>query len=325
MIDLLLGDPRWLPHPVVIMGWFINILRKAVKYLAGKNINALRIGGGLITIIVVSISGIIGWFIEQIVVQGLLPYQLIGLIVLLISLASGLASKSLNTSINEVLDALDSNRNKRSDLLLAREKLSKIVGRDVTDLKENEILRALAETASENYVDGVFSPLFWMFLGACFWQFSSSLPGPLSMVWAFKATSTLDSMIGYKKNYLRWLGTAAAHLDDLLIWIPCRLVLITLPLISQPINKTPDLIKNAIRDGSLDPSPNSGISEAIFAYCANVRMGGTNTYGNTLVTKPILASNACEASKRSVKRIMSLGLRLEMIWLSVIGVLVFYF
>ena len=90
----------------------------------------------------------------------------------------------------------------------------------MTTCREAEILRAAAETASENAVDGFFAPLFWMLLGAWIWECWPELPGPLALAWGFKASSTLDSMLGYRSGRLRWLGTAGARLDDVLTWCP---------------------------------------------------------------------------------------------------------
>ena len=210
---------------------------------------------------------------------------------------------------------LISHKNIRYDLKHARQKLSFIVGRDVEHLDRNEILRASAETASENAVDGIFAPLFWMFAGTILWQFNHLFPGPLSMVLIFKASSTLDSMLGYKEGTLKWLGFTGAKLDDLMTWIPSRIVLLTLPFccnLRQSIYKT---IKQAWKDGLADSSPNSGISEAIFAYCAGVRMGGVNYYKGKQKIKPIIAKYYPIANVNSVKRILNLSLRLQFAWL----------
>jgi adenosylcobinamide-phosphate synthase len=155
--------------------------------------------------------------------------QLAALALLVIALASALAGRSLEQAVAAVLKALAGDGQKR--LERARQRLAWIVGRDTSDLDGPEILRAAAETASENAVDGLFAPLFWMLVGAALWTAGQSgWPGPLALAWAFKAASTLDSMLGYRRGRLRWLGTAGAKLDDLLTWLPCRLVALSLPL-----------------------------------------------------------------------------------------------
>ncbi len=158
-----------------------------------------------------------------------------------------------------------------------------------------------------------------MLIGATLWQFSPDLPGPLSLAWMYKASSTIDSMIGYKHGNLRWLGTAGARLDDILTWIPCRLVLITTPLICKEWKHVPIIIKSAFQDGSKDESPNSGLSEAIFAHCVGIKMGGINSYKNQYSIKPILAAKAPQASKESIQVLMKLILKVEIFWLVIIG------
>jgi adenosylcobinamide-phosphate synthase len=165
-------------------------------------------------------------------------------------------------------------------------------------------------------VDGLFAPLFWMLLGAALWQLGDTTgPGPLALAWAFKASSTLDSMLGYRRGRLQWLGTAGARLDDALTWLPCRLVLLTLPLVCRPWRAWPRLVRAAERDGRSDPSPNAGRSQAIYAHCTGVRLGGANRYGERWVDKPLLASDQAAVSKPAVRHILQLTLRLELVWL----------
>ena len=303
------------------MGLLIKLLRYHVEVFAKSNILSLRIGGLLITFILVLLSGLSGWLLERLALPGSPIPQALGAIIVIISLASTLAARSLRDSALIVLKELSGNcSNER--LQRARKKLSHIVGRDVSLLNEAEILRATAETVSENSVDGVFGPLFWMLIGASFWNLSLNLPGPLAIALIYKASSTLDSMIGYKHGKLQWLGTAGARLDDLLTWLPCRAVLITLPITSKKsIRELPALIKAAWRDGSKDSSPNSGISEAIFAHCADVKMGGINKYQNKTIRKPILSRNSPTASIESIKKLLKLSFRLEITWLSIIGII----
>ncbi len=272
-------------------------------------------GGFFIALIVIGAGGISGFFIEQKSISGNFSTQIIYSAILVISLSSSLAAKSLRQGVCKVLNELRKEGNESIKLISARRMLGQIVGRDVSTLNKSQVLRAAAETASENSVDGVFAPLFWMFIGSTLWSISTNLPGPLAMAWAFKANSTIDSMIGYKEGNLDSLGKTGAILDDLLTWIPCRLVLITLPLISHPWTSFPRLIKNSWADGSLDQSPNSGLSEAIFAYCAEVRMGGTNTYNGNKIDKPFLAKGCPEPNHRSVLNILNLSLKLELTWL----------
>jgi len=299
------------------MGAMINFLQVFVERLAKENRSRLYIGGALLTFTVVFASGISGWLIERLFLFFEIENPILCTLLFAFILSSSLASRSLNNSISEILNLI-SHKNLKSDLKHARQKLSFIVGRDVQNLDKNEILRASAETASENAVDGIFAPLFWMFLGTIFWHFNQFMPGPLAMAWIFKASSTIDSMIGYKEGNLKWLGFTGAKLDDLLTWIPARIVLISLPLCCKRKQSILKTIKQAWNDGIDDSSPNSGISEAIFAYCAEVRMGGVNYYKSKKKTKAIIAKCYPIANIDSVKKILNLTLRLQFAWLLVI-------
>ena len=261
-------------------------------------------------------TGITGWFIERLFLMYESKNPILSSLFFAFILSSSLASKSLNESISEIINLM-SKKNLINNLSDLRQKLSLVVGRDVENLDPNEILRASAETASENSVDGIFAPLFWMFLGTIFWEFNQSMPGPLAMAWIFKASSTIDSMIGYKDGNLKWLGFTGAKLDDLMVWIPSRIVLITLPFCCKTHQSIFKTIRNSWKDGIVDSSPNSGISEAIFAYCAGVRMGGVNFYRGQKRIKPLIAKNFPSASIDSVKKILDLSLRLQFFWILV--------
>ena len=310
-LDRLVGDPLWCPHPVVVMGWWISRLRQLIETWAGDRAWALRLGGGLITLLLVGGSGAAGWLLEQWAIGAEQPVaQAIALALLLIALASALAGRSLEQAVQRVLRALP-------DLVAARTALSWIVGRDTQELNAPEILRAAAETASENAVDGLFAPLFWMLVGAGLWSSGlSSAPGPLALAWGFKAASTLDSMLGYRRGRLQWLGTAGARLDDLLVWMPCRLVALSLPL-AAGVGPTRSwhLFRAALRDGAPDPSPNAGVSQAIYAWVLGIRLGGTNRYGDQVRNKPLLAAPGAAATAASVEQMLQLSRRLELWWL----------
>jgi adenosylcobinamide-phosphate synthase len=260
-------------------------------------------------------SAAAGWALEQLLrlsggPGGWPGWLALGLVV--VGLASALAGRSLEQAVRRVLRALP-------DLGEARSRLAWIVGRQVDGLKGGEILRAAAETASENAVDGLFAPLFWMLVGAALvgWpqaEFTPT-PGPLALAWAFKAASTLDSMLGYKIGRLRWLGTAGARLDDGLTWCPARLVALTLPLAAGRPDRLQGWFAAALREGAADPSPNAGVSQAAFAMAAQVRLGGINRYADGPKAKPVLAAFAPPPDPAAVERILGLTLRLEVLWL----------
>ncbi len=300
-------------HPVQLMGYLINFLKKAIFLLSKETPLYLRIGGFFLTVIVISISGLSGWMIEQLVNKlSSLPI-IFNYFILAIALSSTLAYKSLNISALKVLNCLDNDFPGKS-LEKARKELRKIVGRDVENLNEDDILRAVAETASENSVDGVFAPLFWIFIGSICWQISPSWPGPLAFALVFKASSTLDSMVGYRRSNFKWLGTASARLDDCLTFIPCRLVVITLPLVLKNWLIAPQIIRNVLKEGRKDISPNSGLSEAIFAHCADIRLGGSNLYDKEVIEKPILSKDSPKPTIKSIRKLLGFSLKLELVW-----------
>ena len=318
-----MGDPKWLPHPVELMGLMINWLRILIERISKGNHIKLKIGGILITILLIFLSGSCGWLIERVFLTYQYKKRFFGILILLISLSSALAAKSLYQSVIEIINLISPGNNNES-IKKARRKLKFIVGRDVQNLNKDEILRAAAETAGENAVDGIFAPLFWMFIGIISWQFNEFSPGPLALVWIFKASSTIDSMLGYKEGNLRWLGFAGAKLDDILTFLPSRIVLITLPFCCRTKKSTFTTIKQAWEDGRTDLSPNSGISEAIFAHCANLRMGGENFYKGKKVLKPSIAKSAPKASHKSIRRILNLSLRLEFLWLIAMTMIIIF-
>ena len=319
-LDRLIGDPLWSPHPVVWMGRCISTLQRSTESWCGDDPARLRLGGLTITLILTLGSAGCGWLIERIALHTQGALQSIAVLALVAGLASALAARSLEQSVLNVIAALPCKGG--DDLSAAREKLSWIVGRDTTSLTGDEILRASAETASENAVDGLFAPLFWMLVGATLWSLGwTAAPGPLALAWGFKAASTLDSMLGYRRGKLRWLGTAGARLDDLLTWLPCRLVMLSLPLVSRPWRQWPELVRSAESEGQHDASPNAGRSEAIYAHCAGVQLGGRNRYGNRWVDKPLLGTGQPNVDPKAVNKILELSKRLELLWILIAALL----
>ena len=308
------------------MGWWITLLRRGAEAWAGTRAWKLRLAGGWITLVLVGGSGLAGWAVEQ-----LAPTPL-----LVVALASALAGRSLEQAVLQVLKALPNSLQavqnqthhagespRLAALQPARQALAWIVGRDTADLDAPEILRAAAETASENAVDGLFAPLFWMLVGAGIWSLNPALPGPLALAWGFKAASTLDSMLGYRRGRLRWLGTAGARLDDLLVWLPCRLVAMGLPLAAGQPGRCFSLLAAALGDGAADPSPNAGVSQAAYAHAAAVQLGGCNRYGGQLTSKPLLAQGLPAPDGAAVRHMLKLSRRLELVWLATAAVLAF--
>ncbi len=161
---MLIGDPSWLlPHPVELMGRLINKLKKIVEQFAKDNHLALRVGGFCITCILITICGSIGWSIERLCLSTSPIPKSIGISIVVISLASTLAAKSLRDAVFAVLKALNKETS-ANPLQDSRKALSHIVGREVWQLDQNENLRTTKETASENAVNRIIAPKIWMLL-----------------------------------------------------------------------------------------------------------------------------------------------------------------
>jgi adenosylcobinamide-phosphate synthase len=303
IVDYLIGDPwRWL-HPVQVMGWLISFVTEiTIKYCQKKWLR--RSIGIVLSLGLILGSGGIAHAIVQIFSK--FNYWL-GLLVEIIVLASCFAGKSLRDAALDVLQPLC-----RKDLETARSKLSLYVGRDTANLSEKEILRAVLETVAENTTDGVTAPLFYGIMGAF-------LPGVESacLAIAYKAASTLDSTIGYLKEPYTDLGWFSAQLEDKLTWIPCRLTVLTLALMS---GKPRQVLSICARDGNKDPSPNSGWSEAVFAAILGVQLGGDNSYGGIVKKKPLLGDSIEEITPDKVESALRLMRYCFLIWLAIASI-----
>lgn len=270
-LDYLMGDPWHWWHPVQGMGAVIHHVT-AIAWKYWKSPLSLRLAGlGLGWGLVLG-SGGLGWGLVAI---GHLIHPMVGGAIAIVLLASCFAGRSLRDAAEDVLQPLTAGQ-----LEEARQRLARYVGRDTDRLSEPEVLRALLETITENATDGVLAPLFYAIVGAC-------LPGvgPLPLALAYKAASTLDSMVGYKTPPYTDIGWFSAKQDDGLTWVPCRLVVLTLCLLSGRPRQVWSLCQ---RDAPQDPSPNSGWSECAYAAVLGVQMGGTNWYQGVAKSKPLL-------------------------------------
>ncbi|MFN3739802.1 MAG: adenosylcobinamide-phosphate synthase CbiB, partial [Thermodesulfovibrionales bacterium] len=228
LIDLLVGDPRWLPHPVRFMGFLIERLEFILrKVLRGAFLE--RIGGLLLVLFMVSFIFLFSCLV--VMLYGKLLHSLNSLGRVLSSLffvfllSTTIATRGLASACIEVIGHL-----KEGNLFQARRSLSMIVGRDTENLSEEGVLRATLESLSENLSDGVIAPLFYLTIGGL----------PLAMT--YKAINTMDSMIGYKNERYRYFGWAAARLDDIVNYIPARLsaalIIIATFLLSATVPRT---------------------------------------------------------------------------------------
>ena len=311
--DLLIGDPKFIIHPVQIIGIYIKNITNFFIHHFGKDKKILFWGGLFIAISTVSISFAFGKLIEVIFFQSNSNF-IIGISIFL-SLSSCLASKSLCSSVKEISRLIENKIINKQTERIIREKVQRIVSRDISSSSLYHLLRSSTESLTENSVDGIFGPLFWIFIGLVFMKFSILLPGPLSLGFSYKAISTLDSMLGYKYQYYKYLGFFSAKIEDYSTFLPARLVLLTLPLVSSKINKYATIIKKSYFDGIKYESPNSGISEAVFAYTSNVKLGGKSKYKDKIVEKPIINPNGAICNGDKINLICELILRLQLLWI----------
>jgi adenosylcobinamide-phosphate synthase len=298
-LDYAIGDPwNWL-HPVQVMGWGIN---HSTQFMLKQwqNPTVQRAAGVGLAIVTIGLSGLTGWLLVEAAQR---IHSGAGIAVGSILLSSCLAGHSLRCAAEEVLGLLQT-----GELVAARARLSLYVGRDTQDLSEPEILRAVLETVTENATDGVLAPLFWAIVG------SLTPIGSVPLALAYKAASTLDSMIGYRDPPYTYIGWCGARLEDLLTWLPCRLVVLSLiSLSSQPGH----IWKICRRDAPQDPSPNAGWSECAYAAMLDVQMGGTNYYRGVPKQKPLLGDNNRPITPTVIRQAMQWTRLIFLIWLTI--------
>ena len=319
--DLFIGDPRFFLHPVQIIGFYIKQITNFFIHNFKENRKILFLGGLFIALSTIGISFVIGKVIELIFLQS--KSNFIFGILLFLGLSSCLASKSLTSSVKEISILISNNSIDQNIEKIVREKVQRIVSRDVSTSSLEHLLRSSSESLTENSVDGIFGPLFWIFIGVVFMKFSIFLPGPLSLGFSYKAISTLDSMIGYKNDRYKYIGFFSAKIEDYATFLPSRLVLLTLPLVSSKIKKYITIIKKSYFDGSKYESPNSGISEAVFAYTSNIKLGGKSKYNDEIIEKPIINSNGAICTKEKINLICQLILRLQILWIIIFTIIFF--
>lgn len=298
ILDYLIGDPWGWPHPVQLMGAIASgITQRSIRILAQgwpRRLAGIGLGLGLVLG-----SGLVGWASVR---TAWLLHPFAGFLLEIVLLASCFAGRSLHLAAADVLRPLAT-----GNLELARRQLSRYVGRDTDGLSREEILRAILETVAENAVDGVTAPLFYAMIGVC-------LPGigsvPLAL--AYKAASTLDSTIGYRREPYTDIGWFSAKLEDGLTWLPCRLTVLTLALLSRQPRRVLALCR---RDAPRDHSPNSGWSECVYAAILGVQLGGINTYSGVVIEKPKLGEPLNPITAETIMRSLQLTRICFLLWL----------
>ncbi|WP_369425158.1 cobalamin biosynthesis protein [Methanothrix sp.] len=261
LIDIILGEPPAALHPVVIIGKAVDRLRRMVP--------RRKISGLVISVVVITGAVLAGVALIRIAyaLGDLAGHRLMGdLLALIFSsylLKSTFAFRSLISTSREIGRLID------EDLDAAKRLLPALVSRNPLNLTHAQARSAVIESLSENYVDTIVSPLFYYVL-------FSYLGAGVEAALAFKAVSTMDSMLGYRTEELREIGYVPARLDDILNWIPARLSL-PLIMIASP-TKAQDILRACMRYRSVTPSPNSGWPMAAAAGALGTRMEKPGVY-----------------------------------------------
>jgi adenosylcobinamide-phosphate synthase len=280
-LDLIFGDPRWMPHPVKLIGRLALALENPLR----KLISMTRAAGILVACIVVGLTGLSAWALIH---CSRLLHPHAGDVMSVLLLYTAFASRDLMSHSYRVYASL-----RDRDIEEARRRAALLVGRDTGHLDEPEIARAAVESVAENLVDGVTAPLFFAVLG-----------GPVGAM-LYKAASTLDSMFGYKDKRYLLFGWASARLDDAATYLPTRLTMPLLAVAATILGFRPvQCIRICLRDGSKHDSPNSGLAEAAMAGALGIQLGGLNYYGGeahegarigdpgrTMIYRDILSAN----------------------------------
>ncbi|MEI7749030.1 MAG: adenosylcobinamide-phosphate synthase CbiB [Chlorobiaceae bacterium] len=296
LLDLIVGDPRWMPHPVRGIGW----LALQTESLLRRTAFPLRLAGILAVLVVVGGSaGIAG----LLVALATTVHPVAGMVVAIYLLYSCFAVKDLAAHAEAVQKALDAD-----DIELARQKVSFIVGRDTAALTASDIALAATESVAENSVDGVTAPLFYALLF-----------GPVGAI-AYKAINTLDSTFGYKNERYLEFGWAAAKLDDLANYLPARVTVLVIALAAAISNLRFFDIFQAVRQGArLHASPNAGYPECAYAGALGVNFGGGRSYGGEFHNSPLLGVRAGECSSLTIRQSVRL-MRMTAALFVVIGI-----
>ena len=305
LLDLLLGDPLWLPHPVVLFGKAIAFCERKLNHGSHR-----KCKGAIVAVTLIIAVYATTWFM----MYYLPPFGRVGVGLLIVFFC--LAGHTLRKEVRVVFEAVD------RDLEDGRRQVARIVGRDTTELSAQEVRTAALETLAENLSDGVVAPLFWFAL--------LGVPGML----AYKMVNTLDSMIGYRTERYKDFGCWAARIDDIANYIPARLTAL-LMIVASPLPPPREGEKGIVSSpllwrgrgrlfafvhkyGPYHASPNSGYPEAALAGILNCRFGGPHYYFGQLFDKPYIGVNDRLLNTDDMKKALRVNLTAEILMLLIV-------
>ena len=287
LLDLLLGDPEKIPHPVVLIGKLISKAEKLIRPRFPADKRGERLGGLLMAAAVAAVCFVVPAVILFLagLVNRWLKFALEVFWCWQIFAARTLAKEA--RMVRAKVDA--------GDLPGSRIQIARIVGRDTSELSMTEIIKACIETVAESASDGVIAPMFFIAIGG------------VPMGFLYKAINTMDSMVGYKNDKYRYFGTAAARLDDVANFIPARLTALFMiaaaPLLGLDGKGAMAMWK---RDRLKHLSPNSGNPESAVAGALGVQLGGDATYFGKLFKKSTLGDPLREVVPEDIERAVRL-------------------
>lgn len=282
-IDLLVGDPRWLYHPVRIIGHGISFLEKHLRTCFPKTEKGEQRAGFLLVLLVCAGSAAVPFGILYLAYR---IHLVFGICLEILMCYQMLAVKSLKDESMRVFEEL-----KKGDLEGARYAVSMIVGRDTRTLDEAGVTKAAVETVAENTSDGIIAPLFYMAIG-----------GPVLMFF-YKGVNTMDSMVGYKNEKYLNFGRYAAKFDDIMNYLPARIsawLMIAASYMCGFDGK--NAAKIYIRDRYNHASPNSAQTEAVMAGALDIQLAGNAYYFGKLYEKPTIGDNIRPVESQDIQR-----------------------
>ncbi|MBP3505450.1 MAG: cobalamin biosynthesis protein CobD [Lachnospiraceae bacterium] len=287
LLDLLLGDPYWLPHPIRLIGSLISGLEKKLldRKTERNNKNELK-GGVVLVFLVLTITLCVT---AMLIFGTYYIHPCLGVLIETIMTYQILATKCLKVESMKVYHCLQS-----EGLESARKAVSMIVGRDTSVLDEEGVAKAAIETVAENTSDGVIAPMLYTALG-----------GPI-FGFFYKAVNTMDSMVGYKNEKYLYFGRAAAKLDDLVNYIPARIsayLMICAAFIGGKSFNGRQAYKIYKRDNRKHASPNSAQTESVCAGALGIRLAGDASYFGKIVKKPFIGDALRSVEYEDIKRI----------------------
>ena len=293
LLDLMVGDPQRLPHPVVWFGKMIAACERKLNRGTNRKLKGALTAVGLILFVFV-----FTWMLRKVLdTYALYLFDAIAIFY-------GLAGTTLIREVRAVFLALDRSLDE------GRRQVARIVGRDTSELSAQEVRTAALETLAENLSDGVIAPLFWLaILGT---------PGML----AYKMVNTLDSMVGYKTDRYRDFGCWAAHIDDIANYIPARLTALLMLTFSPPklggVRGGLNRLKFVRKYGRNHASPNSGYPEAALAAILDCRFGGPHYYFGELFDKPYIGTNGRLLTTEDMKKAVRVNRTAEILMVAIV-------